>query len=202
MSWLIGHNHMLQSRIPVQEPFDVALPEFYGTNPRWRIYKRLVEIGVEIGDPLAQYAMATWYLHGHSRIGTRKDLKKAVALLDQCAPFLNRAAYDLAVCKLRGAGTRKDLKAAFSLFSRSASLGSLAAIEAQADCFESGIGTKRDPQAAKLLFQRARRWKRQLEQLGALLPPEVLHMDEPRLRRSARFAKRPSKRLKRRRRKK
>lgn len=192
---------MPQSRLPVREPFDVALPEFYETNPRWKLYKRLIEIGAEIGDPLAQYAMAKWYLHGEPKLDIRRNQRKAVSLLEECAPFFSRAAYDLAVCKIRGAGTRRDLKATFLWFSRAANLGSLAAIDAQADCLEAGIGTPKDPQRARLLFQRAERWKQQLEKIGALLPPEALHGDERKVRRSAQVATHSSRKLKRSRRK-
>ena len=174
---------MAKIRPPMHDPFDLALPEFYGDGTRWPIYRRLVEIGVETGDPLAQYAMATWYLHGQPKIGIKKNLRKAAVLLEACAPTFNRAAYDLAICKLDGAGTRRDPEVAFSLFCRSASLGSLAAIEAQADCLASGIGTPRDLEAARFLRRRAARWKRELDKLGALRPSNPQRSERPRSRR-------------------
>jgi TPR repeat protein len=181
---------MAKIRPPIHEPFDLALPEFYGDGTRWTIYRRLVEIGVEIGDPLAQYAMATWYLHGQPKLGIKKNLRKAVVLLEACAPVFNRAAYDLAVCKLGGAGARRDPEVAFLLFSRSASLGSLAALEAQADCLASGIGTPKDLEAARLLRRRAARWKHQLDQLGALRPSNPRRSDGPASRRARRVRSR------------
>jgi hypothetical protein len=185
---------MPKSRPPLNEPFDMALREFYQAKPRWSRYKRLTKLGAEIGDPLAQYAMATWYLHGEARLGVRRNQRKAVALLEQCAPFLGRAAYDLAVCKLRGAGTRRDVKAAFSLYSRAILLGSLAAIEAKADCLALGIGTERDLQAARVLDRSVVQWKRQLDEIDALPASQAPQLEKRGKRRADRPAKRSGKR--------
>jgi hypothetical protein len=159
---------MSKSRPPVPEPFDLALSELYKSTPRIEVYKRFLQLGVEIGDSLAQYAMATMYLNGDPRMKVRRNLRKAIALLEASAPFFNRAAYDLAVCKLRGEGTRRDLQAAYSLFVRAAHLGSLAALEEQANCLASGVGTERDPEAARLLSKRVSLWKRQLNAIPSL----------------------------------
>jgi TPR repeat protein len=152
------------------EPFDLALVEFYKARPRWKTYKQFVDIGAEIGDPLAQYARAKWYLHGYVRLGIKRDLRKAVELLTESSRVFGLAAYDLAICKLHGAGTKRDAKVAFSLFSRSAKLGSLAAMEALAYCLESGTGTKKNLRAAAALLQRVSHWKRELQRIGAPLP--------------------------------
>src|SRR6188472_4084564 len=88
--------------IGVPEPFDVALVEHFSSSRDRRRYRKLVELGVATGDPLAQYAMATWYLLGDSDLGVTKDVRRAVRLLSQAARFFNRAMYDLGVCKLRG----------------------------------------------------------------------------------------------------
>jgi len=159
---------MAKRRTPIQEPFDLALSEFYRVKPRMALYKRLVVLGAEIGDPLAPYAMATWYLHGNSAVGVQRDIRKANDLLDTCAATLNRAAYDLAVSKLRGIGVKKDPRAAFRLFVRASTLGSLAAMEEQARCLRLGIGTKRDAASAKFLMQRVSLWKKGLRKARTL----------------------------------
>src|ERR1041384_5906040 len=168
---------MVRTRTPIQEPFDLALSEFYRVKPRMGLYKRLVMLGAEIGDPLAQYAMATWYLHGNSVLGIERDIGKANDLLDTCAATLNRAAYDLAVSKLRGIGVKKDPRAAFRLFVRASTLGSLAAMEEQARCLRLGIGTKRDAASARFLLQRVSSWKERLRKAQTLpaasKPPRV-----------------------------
>jgi uncharacterized protein len=153
---------MTSARIPLPEPFDLALSEFYRTQPQMQLYKKFVRIGAMLGDPLAQYAMATWYLHGNSDIGIKKNARTAVQLLETCAPVFNRAAYDLAVCKFRGIGTKRDLNAAFLLFVRATNLGSLPAMEEQARCLATGTGTKRDLKAARFLLQRVAHWKEEV----------------------------------------
>ena len=180
---------MSKSRTPIPEPFDLGLAEFYRSTPNMKKYRRLVELGAEIGDPLARYAMATWYLHGEPRIGIKRDLSRGVTLLESCASFFNRAAFDLAVSKLRGLGTRRDPQAAFSLFVRAASLGSLPAIEEQANCLATGTGTKRDPQAARFLLRRLSMWKQQLRAIAALSSASP-HGGEPSRPAGARRAKR------------
>jgi TPR repeat protein len=162
---------MTASRKPVAEPFDLALPEFYARSPQPRLYRRLVEVGARIGDPLAQYAMATWYLLGNKQVGIRKNTSKAVALLESCAHVFNRAAYDLAVCKLRGIGTKKDPEIAFALFTRAANLGSLAGLEERANCLSAGTGTEVNLEAARFYSQQVACWKRQLQDIRSQAAP-------------------------------
>ncbi len=153
---------MTKARQLFSEPFDLALPEHYKAEPDLKRLRELVKIGAEIGDPLAQYSMATWYLHGNPKLGIRKNVKRGNALLEASAAFFNRAAYDLAVSKLRGLGTPKDPQAAFALFVRSANLGLLSGLEEQARCLAAGIGTKRDVQAARFLMRRVTAWKKRV----------------------------------------
>jgi len=170
---------MISPRIPLLEPFDLALSEYYRSKPQMARYKRLVTIGARIGDPLAQYAMATWYLHGNSEIRVQKNVKKAVELLEACSVVFNRAAYDLAVCKCRGIGTKKDLKGAFRLFVWAANLGLLAAMDEQRRCLTLGIGTKRDPESARLLQRRVAQWKRELRYANLSLPRSSTAENQP-----------------------
>jgi len=133
------------------EPFDLALGTLCRPKPDLRRYRALVELGVEAGDPLAQYAMATWYLHGNAKLRVTVNLRRAVGLLTLAAKTLNRAMYDLAICKLNGVGTRKDTRGAYRLFRRAAALGCIPALDAQAWCLENGEGVRRDLRAVRKL---------------------------------------------------
>jgi len=136
------------------DPFDLALSELY-TSKDMSKYQKLIEIGVRNNDPLAQYAMATWYLHGNTQLNISPNLKRAVGLLEKASLTLNRAMYDLGVCFSTGNGKPRNPRRAYRLFSRSAELGCLAAMSAQADCLEFGVGVRKSVSRAKKLRRKA-----------------------------------------------
>lgn len=140
-----------------EEPFDRALVVYFASPINWREYARLVRVGVRAGDPLAQYAMATWYLFGHKQLRIARSPRRAVALLRDPARSLNRATYELGVCLFRGEGVRKDLAQAYRLFEQAAKQGCIAAVSVQADCLEAGNGVRRNPKRAAELRERARK---------------------------------------------
>jgi hypothetical protein len=139
------------------EPFDLALLRYYAPKRDMKGYRALVELGVRAGDPLAEYAMATWYLHGNAELGVARDAARAVRLLRRSARTFNRAMYDLALCMLDGEGMRKDARGAYRLFRRSAELGTIVAMEAQAWCLVHGVGVRRNARGARRLRIRASR---------------------------------------------
>ncbi len=143
------------------EPFDVALVLRYTKSKDVASYKSLIELGAKAGDPLAQYAMATWFLHGAKDIGIERNVRKAVPLLTRAARTLNRAMYDLAICKLNGAGTKRDLRGAHSLFLKASQFGSIPALYALAYCLREGVGTRANERQARHLEARARRIEKQ-----------------------------------------
>jgi TPR repeat protein len=140
---------------PFEDPFDVALPMFYASPRSHAQYRKLIELGARAGDPLAEYAMATWYLFGNAEIGVKRSPARAVALLSRAASTLNRAMYDLAICKLHGQGTKQDERGGYRLLARASQLGCLPAMKAQAQCLKQGIGVKVDRATAALLDKRA-----------------------------------------------
>ena len=152
---------------PAPEPFDVALVEHFSGTRDPRRYRKLVELGVKSGDPLAEYAMATWYLLGDAELKIRRDPRRAVRLLSRAARSFNRAMYDLGVCKLRGEGTRKDARAAYALFQRSADAGSVAGLRGQAYCLRNGIGVRPNVALARKLELRAQRFQDMTATLSA-----------------------------------
>jgi TPR repeat protein len=147
------------------EPFDYALTSRYSSKRDPRRYRALVELGASAGDPLAQYAMATWYMHGEPDLRVSADMRRAVKLLKRSARTLNRAMYDLAICKLNGIGTRTDTRGAYQLFRRAAELGCITALDAQAWCLENGEGVRRDLRAARRLDRTYRRLSAALRRL-------------------------------------
>ncbi|MCW5806887.1 MAG: sel1 repeat family protein [Deltaproteobacteria bacterium] len=136
------------------DPFDLALPIYYQRHRDTDQYRALVQLGAESGDPLALYAMATWYLHGSKEIGIRRNKEQGIKLLTRASQTLNRAMYDLAVCKVRGYGVQKDLRGAYQLFARAARLGSIAAMREQAQSLRNGSGVRRNEAAAERIEQR------------------------------------------------
>lgn len=134
--------------LAVAEPYDVAIKEYYSTGTDWQRFRHLIEIGVDAGDCVSVYVMATWYLYGNRDIGIKKDMRRAVRLLKQAALGSNRAMYDLAVLMYNGEGIRRTTKGAFRLFERSARNGCVAAMIAQAQCLYYGIGTPKNKRRA------------------------------------------------------
>lgn len=90
----------------------------------------------------AQYALATWLLHG---TGARKSYAKAVALLKSasrkgCAD----AAYDLAICFEKGEGMAVSKSAAVRHYRRSVAAGSVLGLVELARCYYYGIGVRKN----------------------------------------------------------
>lgn len=153
-----------------QDPFDVALPLYYAKPPQHSAYRQLVELGAAAGDPLAQYAMATWFLFGQRDLGVRPNARRAVALLSRAAKTLNRAMYDLASCKLRGHGTRRDDRGAYRLLVRAAGLVCIPAMRAQAFCLREGVGARRDASAASRIEKAANRLAKKRDNIQRRVP--------------------------------
>ena len=94
------------------------------------------------GDHRAQYALATWLLHGR-RIA--KDAKRGAQMLREAARHGNaNAMFDLAVCYETGAGLEKNLEKAFAYYRRSAKAGDRQAGAEVGRMMYYGIGTAKD----------------------------------------------------------
>lgn len=146
------------------EPFDVAIVEYYGSRPNWGLYRALIEQGAIAGDALALYAMATWFLNGEKNLGIRVNYREGVRLLTKAAKLLNRAMLDLAISYELGRGIRRNKKKAFELYARAARRGCIAAIEEQGRCLYYGIGVTRDRKKAQKCFTRFDRLKASLNE--------------------------------------
>lgn len=151
------------------EPFDDALVVHFTDPFDHEQYRALVELGVKAGDSLAQYAKATWFIHGEDRLGIRRNIRRAVPLLTEASRTLNRAMYDLGVCYMLGSGVPRDDRRAYLLFSKAAKHGSIAGMFNQAYFLEFGIGVTRS-------YARSRRIMKVVDALRASWPskPEAV----------------------------
>ena len=135
--------------------YDFALREMRGPSPNIEMVLGLLSAAIEAGDHRAQYALATWYLHGTN---LSKNLQKAVALLVLAAGKGNRnAMYDLAVCYEKGAGTEKDTRRAFNYYVSAALRGDKQSQFEVGRMLYHGIGTVEDRGLADLWLSRARK---------------------------------------------
>ena len=99
------------------------------------------------GDPRAQYALATWLLHGQYIV---QDTKRGAQLLKEAARHGNaNAMFDLAVCYETGAGLEKNLEKALSYYRRSAKAGDRQAGAEVGRMMFYGIGTAEDRGGAR-----------------------------------------------------
>ena len=137
------------------EPFDMALFDYYGAVPNWVRYRGLVELGVKLGDPLATYAAATWYLYGEPNLKLKPNPRKGIRLLERAARSLNRAMYEFGVFLADGLVIPANPKRAYRLFSQAAELGCAPALMAQATCLVQGFGVRRNVKQASLVRARA-----------------------------------------------
>ena len=132
------------------EPFDLAVAEASMAAPDWRLYRELMELGAEAGDPIAQYAVAFWYLHGHEDLGIEEGrYREAVRWLKPAARSFAPAMVELGLCLYYARGIRRDRKAAAALFQRAARGGSLRGKTLVAFIHEEGQGVPRSAAKAR-----------------------------------------------------
>lgn len=131
------------------EPFDEAVRVLYGRRTDWKKYRALIEAASAAGDARAQYAMATWHLHGHDEMGIRRRPKEALPLLVKAARHVGLAALDLAFAYEMGRLVPRDERAALGWYRRAARLGCVQARFEIGRCLHWGIGTPRNEAAAR-----------------------------------------------------
>lgn len=104
------------------------------------------------GDPVAAYALATWYLHGRH---IKKNYQTAVTLLLKASRGgVRDAFYDLAVCYEKGRGIEKDTVKAFTNYLIASQLGDKNSLYEVGRCFYYGIGTEKNRELASQFFDR------------------------------------------------
>ncbi|WJI14308.1 hypothetical protein MWN52_11705 [Pseudoxanthomonas winnipegensis] len=112
-----------------------------------KAYQHLVEAQLNL-DHRADYALATWYLHGRF---VRKNLRKSIKLLrSACDAKVPDACFDIAVLYETGIGVKKNLKKAAAYYLKAALLGDKSAANEVARCLYHGIGFNKDVIQAKV----------------------------------------------------
>ena len=122
---------------------------------RQKKYKEAFELLEEAdkkNNPVASYAIGTWYLHGTY---VPKDLGKAIPYLIKASRGeVKEAYYDLAVCYEKGAGLKKDLQKAFTNYLRAAQLGDKDSLYEIVRCLHYGIGIEKNRNLSALLYNK------------------------------------------------
>jgi uncharacterized protein len=112
-----------------------------------KVSEKLME-AASLGSSDADYALATWYLHGKF---FHKSWPKAIKYLKRSVIGGNSSAcFDLAVCYETGKGTVRDKKKAFDLYLEAALRGDVAAHREVARCYWHGYGVRRNRVVADL----------------------------------------------------
>jgi len=101
----------LKKEIVIMEQL-ITKAESLARKKRYREAFDLLEEADKHNNPIASYALGTWYLHGTY---VAKDFQKAVDYLNKASlGEVKEAFYDLAVCYEKGLGTKKNLQKAFA----------------------------------------------------------------------------------------
>jgi TPR repeat protein len=108
-------------------------------------YKLLVEADAK-GDPIASYALGTWYLFGRY---VDKDYKKAVSYLNKASKKGSKdALFNLAVCYEVGAGVDKNPVKAFHNYYEAFKHGDIGSAYEIGRCLYYGIGVTKNTELA------------------------------------------------------
>src|SRR5688572_335094 len=87
-------------------------------DPPWPKVHQLLLRADAAGDLRATYALATWHLHGNSDLAIKRNLRRAIPMLEAAAQSVPDAMYDLAIAYELGAGTRANPAKAFYWYFR------------------------------------------------------------------------------------
>jgi TPR repeat protein len=134
------------------EPFDVAITMFY-SGQRPDVVLRLYRLGAKSGDALAQYALASIYLHGNQILKIRPSVRRALPLLKAAAITQCRAMFELGILYANGIGVRQNQPRAFELFECAAKHGSLHAKIEVARRLAEGDGTRRNMRRSQQIYR-------------------------------------------------
>jgi len=133
----------------------VCYEKGFGTTIDLKMAVQYFEAAAAGGEVEAQLAFAGFLLNG---IGTERNEKRAVELLQNLENQNAEAINALAVCYLYGWGVPKNEKKAIALFKKAGQQSEIGAIEAWNNlgwCYLNGLGVKRDYKQAMVWFQQA-----------------------------------------------
>jgi len=145
------------------DPYETALKEMSRSRPNIESVIDLLNKSIELGNPDAAYALATWYIHGGY---VEKDLSKGIMLLKRAADKnIAEACYDLAICYEKPAGVTQNLEKVFELYMRAALHGDKQSFHEVGRCYFYGIGIAENRKLADI-------WLEKAEELGVVKEDE------------------------------
>jgi uncharacterized protein len=122
-------------------------------------YKILVQLSDADFGP-AQYALATWYIHGLDKI-IKPNIRKAVSLLRKSADKnYPNACYDLAVAYEKGTGVKASIQKAMQYYTKAALLGDVEAMHELGRIYYHGVGVQKNRGLAWVWLDEERRLKK------------------------------------------
>lgn len=153
-----------KSRADQMTAYDDALRLMNDAVPNTVEVRHLLDAAISDGDDRAEYALATWYLHGKH---VKKNVTKGIELLERAATKGNAdASFDLAVCYERGQGVAKSDAEAFRLYRDAAKRGDPEAMQEVGRMLYYGLGVAEDRQAADRWLAKAERRVKDHEKLS------------------------------------
>ena len=128
--------------------YNTALLLAKAETPDLEKVSKLLATAAKLGSHEANYALATWYLHGkHFKL----NFPKAVVFLKRAAKSGNgEACSDLAICYETGSGVKKNMQRAFELYLEAALRDEISAYREVARCFWHGYGIEKNRTLARL----------------------------------------------------
>jgi TPR repeat protein len=138
--------------------------ESFARKKKYKEAFALLEEADKHNDPVASYALGTWYLHGTY---VAKNFQKAVDYLNKAAKGeVKEAFFDLAVCYEKGIGVRKNLRKAFENYLAASQLGDKEALYEVVRCFYYGIGVEENRSLSELLYNKVFRLQKRGNRRG------------------------------------
>lgn len=137
-----------------EEALKDAYEEMEKEVPDYRKVERLLLEGIEEGNPLAKYALGTWYLHGAHQF--QKDVARGIKMIEEAAEGrVPDACYDMAYSYETGEATEQNLRVAFEYYLIAALYGNPQAFVEVGRCYQYGIGIEKDEEIADCWWERA-----------------------------------------------
>lgn len=137
-------------------PYVAALGLSGEPNPDRREALEKLREAAAAGDPRAEYAIATWYLHGMEGV-VERDVPRAFEMLKKLEDsFIAEALFDLAIFYDLGEIVEPDEEKAFSLYMRAALLGNRESCRQMAEFFREGRIVKHDEKLQQAWLKRAK----------------------------------------------
>lgn len=122
-------------------------------NPDLSQVYHLLNAAADLGNSDANYAIATWYLHGKY---FRKDVKKGVSfLLKAIEKDHPSALFDMAICYEKGSGIKRNKRKAFECYLKAFLYGDTKSAFEVGRSYYYGIGISKNKKIAEIWIERS-----------------------------------------------